>query len=147
MSKTIGRVLGVDLGLKRVGLAVSDEMGIAVRALENRKPQSRQADLDFFIELCEKEEITHVVVGYPIMPDCETEGPMAKRARSFSELLQEQANKAGLELKVHLQDERMTSKDATKRLLASDVSQKRRKKLLDGEVARMLVEAFLELTS
>jgi len=137
------KVLGIDLGIKKTGLAVSDELGIATRALPNLIPKSRQEDIEFLLKLCEQEQVEQVVIGYPLMPKSETEGPMAKRARSFAEKLQEELIKKNLNIKVNLLDERYTSKQAQERLINSDLSKKSRKSKIDSEVARILIEDFL----
>lgn len=139
-----GRVLGVDLGLQRTGLALSDELGITVRALENRIPQSRAADVAFLVELSRTWEVAHVVIGHPVMPRSGDEGPMARRARGFADALREAFEAAGWgHVQVLLADERGTSLRAAERLVAAGIRKSRRKAALDGEAARILVEEFL----
>ncbi len=137
------RVLGVDLGMKRTGLALSDELGISVRALKNLTPKSRLQDIDYLVGLCLEYKVRHIVVGYALMPQSGQEGIMGKRAAAMCEILQETLKKRNLSMSVHLMDESYTSKMAAVRLVESDIPKKKRKQALDSEVARILVEDFL----
>jgi putative Holliday junction resolvase len=135
----VPRVLGVDLGLKRTGLAVSDELGISVRALPNLAPRSRKEDVDFLVAQVRELEVSHVAIGLPALPRSGDEGPMARRARGFAAALQEALAAGGLAVKVHLVDETRSSKEAAARLVESGIKKQRRKEALDSEVARGLV--------
>ena len=140
--KAPGRVLGVDLGLKRTGLALSDEFRITIRALPNLMVKSRKEDIAFLVETIREWEVQHVVIGHPILPQSEDEGPMAKRARGFAGALTDALSEADLPAQVHLIDERGSSQRAAERLVASGVRKKNRKAALDGEAARIMVEEF-----
>ena len=140
--KALGRVLGVDLGLKRTGLALSDEFRITIRALPNLTVKSRKEDIAFLVDTIRDWEVVHVVIGHPILPQSEEEGPMAKRARGFAAALAEALSVADLPAQIHLLDERGSSQRAAARLVASGVRKKNRKAALDGETARILVEEF-----
>jgi putative Holliday junction resolvase len=138
-----GRVLGVDLGLQRTGLALSDELGLSTRGLPNLTPRSRKQDVDFLVGLCREHDVVDVAVGLPLLPVSGDESPMSRRARGFALALEDGLTTAGLDVKVHLVDERGTSKEAAARLVASEVKKSRRKELLDSEAARLLVEDVL----
>lgn len=136
------RVLGVDLGLQRTGLAVSDELGLTTRGLPNLTPRSRKEDVDFLVGVVEGEGVVDVVIGLPLLPSGD-ESPMSKRARGFAAALDDALKAKGVNAGVHLVDERGTSKQAALRLVESDVKKSRRKELLDAEAARLLIEDFL----
>jgi putative Holliday junction resolvase len=136
-----GRVLGVDLGIKRTGLAVSDELRLTTRALDNLTPRSRAEDVEHLRALCAELEVRDVVVGHPTLPRSGDEGGMARRARGFADALATAVEPLGV--RVHLVDERYTSKEAAERLAASGVKRSKRKAALDSEVARLLVERFV----
>lgn len=131
------RVLGVDLGLKRTGLAVSDELGLSVRALANLTPKSRAEDLIFLVDQVRALEIGDVLVGKP------SSGPIERRAPGFAAALQQALVDAGLEARVHVVDEDFSSEQAAARLVESGVKKSERKAALDSEAARGLVLAFL----
>jgi putative holliday junction resolvase len=143
MKPILKRILGIDLGLRRTGLAVSDELHITTRALPNLTPQSRVKDVAYLLRLCQELEVGIVVIGYPLSPKSEEEGPMARRARGFSMAFEQAAKDLGLILGVHLLDESMTSKKASKRLVESGIAKKRRQEKIDGEAARILIEDFI----
>ena len=139
------RVLGVDPGLKRTGLALSDALGLSVRPLENRTPQSRDKDIAFLLNLADEHDVDAIAIGYALMPQSGDEGAMAKRSRAFAvELVK--AAKAAVHLRpprVFLVDERGSSAQAAERLAAGGMKKSKRKAALDSEAARILVEAFL----
>lgn len=139
----VARVLGVDLGLKRTGLAVSDELGLTARALPNLTPRSRAEDVAFLVGKVRELEVADVVVGLPALPRSGDEGPMARRARGFAAELQRAVQAADLPTRVHLVDESYSSRHAAERLVESGVKKSRRKEALDGEVARGLVLGWL----
>ena len=143
MEPSVKRILGIDLGLRRTGLAVSDELRMTARALPNLTPQSRAKDVAYLLRLCQELEVGIVVIGYPLLPRSAEEGTMARRARGFSVALQEAAIASGLIISVHLLDESMTSKQASKRLVESGIAKKRRQKMIDSEAARILIEDFI----
>ena len=137
------RVLGVDLGLKRTGLALSDELGISVRALPNLAPKSRAEDVTFLLELVREQQVGAVVIGLASLASGD-DSAMAKRARGFADALQAALTAQDLAARVHLLNEHGTSKAAARRLVDSGTKKSERKAALDGEVARGLVLEFLE---
>lgn len=137
------RVLGIDIGLKRTGLAVSDSLGIGARPLPNRIPKSRNEDVAFILNLADELKIGTIVVGYPVLPRSGREGAMAVRARGFKEALEARIAELGNNIVVILSDECYTSKRAVNRLIESGIKKSKRLTLLDSEVARILVEEYL----
>ena len=139
----MGRILGIDLGIKRTGLALSDELGITARALPNLSPKSRAEDVQFLVGLAQGEHVTDVIIGLPSLPRSGDDGPMAKRCRGFADALQGALDAACARTRVHLVDEIMSSQAAAARLVESGVPKHQRKDALDSEVARGLVLDFL----
>jgi putative Holliday junction resolvase len=137
------RVLGVDLGMRRTGLALSDLLGISVRPLENRTPKSRAEDVAFLLALCREHEVGAVVVGLPLLPRSGDDGPMARRCRGFARALADAARAERAPLTVHLVDERGTSRAAAARLVETGVKKSARRARTDSEAAAILVETFL----
>jgi putative Holliday junction resolvase len=138
------RVLGADLGLQKTGLALSDELGVSVRALETFKTKSRKEDIAKIVTVVRDNDIEAVVIGYPILPDSKDEGMMAKRARGFSEALQDALIDEELDVAVFLEDETGSTNEAAKRLAKSEVKKSKRKGMRDSEAARIIVERFLD---
>lgn len=131
-----GRILSVDLGLKKTGLAISDELWITIRILENLVPKSRSNDIDYLLRLCLKLEVKFILIGYPLLPKSSHEGMMAKRARGFYETLC-LCLPGGLS--AFLIDEAYTTFEAGERLKL----RKLHLGLLDGESAKILIETFI----
>ncbi len=133
-----GRLLSLDLGEKRVGVAVSDENRLSVRALPVLVRTSWKRLLADIDELCRRFDVKRVVVGLPLRLDG-TEGDAAADARRV-------ARNLGLSLKlpVSLQDERLTSKDAEAELRAEGLSFREIKGRVDGEAAVLILKDFLE---
>jgi putative Holliday junction resolvase len=140
------RILGIDLGIKRIGLALSDKFGISIRALNNLYPRSRQEDILYIVQLCSNLHVKYVIIGYPLLyrHGFEVENLISKRAVAFSDCLFREFNKNHLKIIVYLINESYTSKIAVKRLAKLNISKKKRKLLIDGEVACILIEIFLE---
>ena len=132
-----GKILGVDLGLKKTGLAISDEMWTTIQLLPNLIPKSRIEDINHLLKLCLLLDIKTILIGYPILPKSFEEGVMAKRVRGFYETFLLHADRA---LRVFLIDEIYTSLEARKRLKLK----KLHLNLIDSESAKILIETFID---
>lgn len=133
-----GRVLSLDLGEKRVGIAVSDETRLSVRPLDALPRTSWKRLLAAISELCRSFDVVRVVVGLPLRLDG-GEGEAAADARRI-------ARNLGLSIKlpVSLQDERLTSKAAEEELRAAGFTAEEIKKRVDSEAAAIILRDFLE---
>lgn len=134
-----GRVLGIDLGAKRIGVAVSDAGGVlasplaVVERLGDRTLEHRRLR-----ELVEEYEVTAVVVGLPLSLDG-SEGPAARAARVEAE-----AVAAAVGLPLHLVDERFTTTTATDRLAEAGVGSRKRRGVVDMAAAAVLLQHWLD---
>ena len=136
--------LGVDYGEKRVGLALVGEpekeatAGLAAgpRPLETLVRRSREAALDGLVEMVRRHGVTRVVVGVPLAPDGGL-GLRGTQARNFAQALAQR-----LEIPVHLQDERDSSREAMERLVALGVGQKKRAERVDAMAAVIILERY-----
>ena len=134
------RVLGLDLGSRTCGIAISDSLGIA-HSRENFRFEEgayRQC-LKHVKEYLEKENVHMIALGYPLNMDGSV-GPSAERSIRFKEELLEMDPT----LKVELVDERLTTVMATNALLECDLSRGKRKKVIDQQSAVIILEAYLE---
>ena len=136
------RVLGIDVGIKRTGLALSDESGIAIRILPNLLAHSRKAALEKILSLVHEFEIGAIVIG---CPEKKTTGSIAiaSRAEGLKVALLAELAKTSPGVTVHLWGEEMTSKKAMTHLVSAKVPQKKRRAMLDGASAAVLVEEFI----
>ncbi|HQD40819.1 MAG TPA: Holliday junction resolvase RuvX [Bacillota bacterium] len=135
------RYLGVDLGERRVGLAISDPLGLTARGLETLDCQGHNWEEIWhkIKELVEEWEVGQVVVGLPKNMNG-TLGPQGKNAQEFA---------AGLEkvlpptVGVVMWDERLTTVAAERGLVEADLSRKRRKNIIDQVAAALILEGYM----
>lgn len=133
----MGRILGVDHGERRIGLAISDPDGVLASPLET--VDVRGGDPAAAVaRVCEQQGAERVVVGLPLHLNAQ-EGASAEKARAFAEAL-----RARTCLPVELWDERLTTVTAQKALIEGGVRRKRRKELVDGLAARILLQHYLD---
>ncbi len=136
-----GRILALDLGRKRVGLAVSDPFGNFAVGLETLI-RTQKFDLVAAIgTVCEEYGVTRLVLGLPVNMNG-TEGPKALESRDFAKILE-----AELGLPVTLIDERLTSVIAQQTLREQGVQPSRRKELVDQGAAKILLQNYLDRRS
>jgi len=135
------RVLAVDPGSRRVGLAVSDPTGTIAQPLTTLPADPRATLVDRLVAVAREQEAEALVVGLPRRLDGSL-GPEAKEARALAEGL---AAAAGLPMA--LVDERLTSVAAERSLLASGVSRTRRRQLSDQVAATLILQSYLDAES
>ena len=134
-----GRVLAIDMGSKRVGLAVSDELRLTVRTLPAlpRTPWKRL--LSSLAELCEQFDVRSIVLGLPLRLDG-TEGDAAQEVRRVAHNLQ-----LTLKLPLFFQDERLTSREAEDSLRERGLKGSEISDRVDSEAASIILKDFLEV--
>jgi putative Holliday junction resolvase len=132
-----GRVLAIDIGSKRVGVAISDELRLSVRPLSalSRKPWKRL--LNSLIELCERFDVRMVVLGLPLRLDG-SEGDAAIEARRVARNIE-----LSLKLPLFLQDERYTSKTAETSLREQGFQRYEISAYIDSEAASIILSDYL----
>jgi putative Holliday junction resolvase len=132
------RLLGVDYGSVRVGLAVSDPQRKIAFPLATYERRGRERDAAYFRQVVEAEEIAELVVGLPLHTDGR-EGQKAAEARAFGQWLAETTC-----LPVRYWDERFTTIEAEDALWSAGLTHKRRKQRRDRVAAQMLLQAYLD---
>jgi len=147
------RILGVDIGTVRLGLAVSDPLGMTAQPLPTVEGGSAKKVsksilkivLDYEKQNSEKQKIKTVVIGNPIHLNG-TESDMSKMANECVRLLKEYF-KQNLTRKIDvvLQDERLTSVAAERVLLSADLSRKKRKEVKDRVAAQLILQNYLDI--
>jgi putative Holliday junction resolvase len=133
-----GRVLGIDYGERRLGLAISDETRTLASGLGVYTRRSTEADLKYLQELVARERIEKIVLGLPLNMDG-SQGFKAQEALAFKEQLEAQ-----LKLPVELIDERLTTQEAERVLLEADLSRRRRKEMRDRLAAVLILQRYLD---
>ena len=134
------RALGLDVGSKTIGVAISDELGLAAHPDHVIARRGTEADVGTVIALCRDRAIDAVVVGMPFELSGAI-GPRAKRVKVFIDAL-----RAALPatLAIHEIDERFTTAEAERVLIAGDVSRARRKDVIDKQAAALILQGWLD---
>jgi putative Holliday junction resolvase len=135
---TSGRILALDLGKRRIGLALSDELGITAQGLETLQRTNIREDLARLTKLASDHNVTLILMGNPIHMSGH-EGRGTAHARDFSSRLE-----AATGLPVQLWDERLTTVQAQRVLRESGISIEKRAKAVDRLAAVILLESFLD---
>lgn len=135
------RLLGLDVGDKTIGVAVSDELGWTAQGVETIKRQSKEKDLARIQELIAQYQVGAIVVGLPKNMNG-TIGPRAELCQAFGKLLGERTS-----LPIHMWDERLTTMAAEKMLISADVSRQKRKKVIDKMAATLILQGYLDAKS
>lgn len=136
------RYLGLDVGNRRIGVAVSDGLGLTaqpVLTLERRR--ARNEDARSLARLCRKLEVAGIVVGLPLHLDG-SESPQAARTRLFAEVLGERTG-----LPVYFWDERLTSEAAHQILYEAGHQRQQHRKVVDQVAATLILQSFLDQRS
>ena len=135
------RVLGMDVGTRRIGLAVSDPLGITAQGIETLERRNKRTDFAVLERVIRRYEIQEIVVGYPLRMSGET-GSQSDKMASFAEELRRKFS-----LPVHLWDERLTTAEAHRILDQTEMSIKRRGQVIDQMAAVLILQSFLEARS
>jgi putative holliday junction resolvase len=139
-----GRILALDVGDRRIGLAITDELGLTAQPLFTIHRTSLKADLKSIARFIRQRGVSEVVVGNPLNADG-TQSAQAEKTQAFAETLRE----AHPELTHHLLDERLTTREAHSLLDEAAFSKSRldRKDLIDQVAATLLLQTFLSQRS
>ncbi len=132
-----GKILALDLGAKRVGIAASDELGFTTNPLSSIQRGSWKQLLQQVKRLVEELGARTLVIGLPLRLDG-TEGEAARSARQLAEKF-----RLSLSIPVHLQDERLTTFEAGEKLKASSTNRQERKDRIDSEAAAIILRDFI----
>ncbi|EAD5530560.1 Holliday junction resolvase RuvX [Listeria sp. FSL L7-0233] len=137
------RIMGLDVGSKTVGVAISDPLGWTAQGVETIQidENRKQFGYDRVKELVLEYEVEKVVVGLPKNMN-NTIGPRAESSKIYAEVLE-----GRIGLPVVLWDERLTTSAAERTLIEADVSRKKRKEVIDKLAAVMILQSYLDTTN
>jgi putative Holliday junction resolvase len=133
-----GRVLGLDVGSRRIGVAVSDPLGITAQGLETLQRSTKRRDFDHLQQVIQEYDVREIVVGLPLRMSG-AEGIQSDKMQVFAEELRKR-----FRLPVHLWDERLTSAEANRLLRQTDLSIERRGKAVDRMAAILILQGWME---
>lgn len=130
--------MGLDVGNKTIGVALSDPMFLLANALETIKRKKASTDIDRIKEIVEENDVNLIVVGLPKNMN-NTIGPQAMRVISFVDLLKKQ-----VDVEVVYEDERMTTIQSEAVLMDMEVRRENRKKYIDKIAATFILQTYLD---
>lgn len=133
--------MAIDYGSRRMGLAVSDPLGITAQGLETLERKNKRADFGRLERTIREYQVREIVLGNPLRMNGE-EGTQSQKVAEFAEELRRR-----FELPVHLWDERLTSAEANRLLREADLSIKKRAHAVDRMAAVLILQSFLQARS
>ncbi len=134
----MSRILALDVGKRRIGLAVSDELGLTAQGLETLERRNNREDFSALARLAKERNISLFLVGNPIHMSGE-EGRQAGFVRQFAETLSERTG-----IPVKLWDERLTTVEAERVLRQSGISIEKRARAVDRLSAVLILQSYLD---
>ena len=134
------RKMGLDVGTRTVGVAISDALGWTAQGIETIKihEENEEFGMERLAELIREYTVTEVVIGYPKNMN-NSIGPRAQASERFAQLVRDTFG-----LPVVLWDERLTTMAADRMLIDADVSRKKRKQVIDKMAAVMILQGYLD---
>lgn len=131
-------MMGMDVGSKTIGVAVSDPLGITAQGLETIRRQNKRLDFEKIEKIIREYQVGEIVVGLPLRMSGQ-QGVQAEKMQVFAAELGKR-----FQLPVHLWDERLTSAQANRVLRETEMSIKRRGEVVDRMAAVLILQSFME---
>lgn len=132
--------MGLDVGSKTIGVAVSDELGIAAHPVKTIARSGTGPDVAAVVALVSEREVADVVVGWPLELDGR-EGPRVRRVAVFADALRAALPES---VAVHRWDERFSTVAVERVLIDADLSRRRRKQVVDQQAAAYILQGWLD---
>jgi putative holliday junction resolvase len=137
-SDRAGRILGLDVGSRRIGIAVSDPLGITAQGLETLQRRNKRTDLAALERVIQEYAVKEIVVGLPLRMSG-AEGTQSDKMQVFAAELRKRFG-----LPVHMWDERLTSAEANRLLRETELSIEKRAKAVDRMAAILILQGWME---
>lgn len=132
------RILGLDVGARRIGIAISDPLGITAQGLETLHRKNKKYDFSYLHRIIRDHQVKEIVVGLPLRMSG-VEGVQAEKIQLFAEDLRKH-----FKLPVHLWDERLTSAEANRLLRETELSIEKRGQAVDRMAAILILQGWME---
>jgi putative Holliday junction resolvase len=136
--RPVGRVLGLDVGSRRIGIAVSDPLGITAQGLDTLQRRNKRTDMVALERVIREYEVREIVVGLPLRMSG-AEGTQSEKMEVFADELRKR-----FRLPVHMWDERLTSAEANRLLRETELSIEKRAKAVDRMAAVLILQGWME---
>jgi len=137
-NKTLMRIMGLDVGTRTIGMAISDELGLTAQGFKTLRRKSMEDDFREIAAIMNQFEISKVVVGLPKNMNG-TLGSQAETVLKWVEILKDR-----IQVPVVTWDERLSTVGASRVLLEADVSRRKRKKVIDKLAAVLILQGYLD---
>lgn len=135
------RILGLDIGDRTIGVAISDPLGFTAQGITTIRRKSEAYDLEEIKKICDEYEVDTIVSGLPKNMNG-TLGPQSEKVLEFCDLIKEHVN-----IEIKMWDERLTTVAATRAMLEADLSRSKRKKIVDKMAATYILQGYLDSLS
>ena len=140
------RYMGLDVGDRTIGVAISDALKITAQGKETIFRQSIKQDIDRLVDLIVEYEVTRVVSGLPMNMNG-TLGPQGEKTQDFMKKLENKikySDRIDRDIEIIFWDERLTTIGAQKMLIQADVSRQKRKTVIDKIAAQLILQGYLD---
>jgi putative Holliday junction resolvase len=139
------RILGLDVGDKTVGVAVSDPLGVIATGVTTIQRVGIRKDTGKVIDYIKKYDCSTVVIGLPLNLD-DSDSVQTQKVREFRTMLENKLRSSGplSKVKIEWQDERYSTEEAEEVLIAADMSREDRKKIIDRQAAIVILQRYLD---
>ena len=134
-----GRIMGLDIGDKTIGVAVSDLMGLTAQGVTTIKRVGKKKDIEAIKQIIAEKQVNKIVSGLPKNMNG-TVGTQGEKVQKFCELLKEETN-----LPIEFWDERLSTVAAERSLIEGNVRRENRKKVIDMLAAVIILQGYLDL--
>ena len=134
-----GRIMGLDIGDKTIGVAVSDLMGLTAQGVTTIKRVGKKKDIEAIKQIIAEKQVNKIVSGLPKNMNG-TVGPQGEKVQKFCELRKEETN-----LPIEFWDERLSTVAAERSLIEGNVRRENRKKVIDMLAAVIILQGYLDL--
>ena len=133
------RYIGLDVGDRTIGVAISDPFLLTAQSLMTIKRKSKIEDIEIINGIIKEKEVSKIIVGLPKNMN-NTIGPQAKKVKTFVKELRKHTD-----LDIEYVDERLTTVSATRVLIEQNVSRKKRKDVIDSVATTYILQTYLDM--
>ncbi len=137
------RIMGLDIGDKTIGVAVSDPLFISAQGITTIERVGVKRDTTTVLEMAKEYEVGTIVSVLPLMLSGQ-DSPQTEKVRAFVEKLQNKARSQGMKIEFAFQDERFTTKIAEDVLIAADMRREKRKTIIDRQAAVIILQSYMD---
>ncbi len=135
------RILGLDVGQKTIGVALSDPLGFTAQGITTIRREKKSKDIEEIKKICDEYKVETIVIGLPKNMN-NSIGFAGEKIMEFSQLI-----KGEIDIKIEFWDERLTTVAAHRAMLEADLSRGKRKKIVDKIAATYILQGYLDRLS